>query len=283
MTAVTSECGLAPREENSRHAEGGGGSRPSTRPTGASLPTSRCARLPSKIWPIRFPRSCSRWRRATQRPSSASARSSWCPRARLCVKPPMRWALRGGCASCRRKRSSRPLPALPDRSRVRLSHRRAHPARSPARCRSGWRAWPTRTRLADRTTPCGLARQDDLIASAEEFLHVHGCLGVVQRASGAPWEIACCASPGTRNELQAGREKIECLASARCGSSSAWAPASRRPGSATVRQLGFTFVALRTVDDFVAESEALDNCLDQYADHLRTGATAVFSIRKNAT
>ena len=45
---------------------------------------------------------------------------------------------------------------------------------------------------------------------------------------------------------------------------------------------GYNFVALRTVDDFVTESEALDNCLDQYADHLRTGATAVFSIRKNA-
>ncbi len=44
--------------------------------------------------------------------------------------------------------------------------------------------------------------------------------------------------------------------------------------------LGFSFVALRTVEDFIAESEALDNCLDRYADHLYTGSTAVFSIRK---
>ena len=43
----------------------------------------------------------------------------------------------------------------------------------------------------------------------------------------------------------------------------------------------FQFVALRTVDDFIAESEALDNCLDQYADQLHTGLTALFSIRKS--
>ena len=61
-----------------------------------------------------------------------------------------------------------------------------------------------------------------------------------------------------------------------------WASASRRPGSSDGAAAGYNFVALRTVDDFVTESEALDNCLDQYADHLRAGATAVFSIRKNA-
>ena len=41
-------------------------------------------------------------------------------------------------------------------------------------------------------------------------------------------------------------------------------------------------MALRTVDDFIAESEALENCLDQYADQLHAGLTAVFSIRKGA-
>ena len=47
-----------------------------------------------------------------------------------------------------------------------------------------------------------------------------------------------------------------------------------------VRFFPFDFVALRTVDDFIAESEALENCLDQYADQLHAGLTAVFSIRK---
>ena len=43
---------------------------------------------------------------------------------------------------------------------------------------------------------------------------------------------------------------------------------------------GFRFVALRTVDDFINESVALDNCLDQYADHLEAGLSAIYAIRK---
>jgi hypothetical protein len=54
------------------------------------------------------------------------------------------------------------------------------------------------------------------------------------------------------------------------------------PWLANNKALGYSFVALRTVEDFVAESEALDNCLDRYADHLYAGASAIFSIRKDA-
>jgi hypothetical protein len=43
---------------------------------------------------------------------------------------------------------------------------------------------------------------------------------------------------------------------------------------------GFNFVALRTIDDFINESVVLDNCLDQYADQLNSGQSAIFSIRK---
>jgi PcfJ-like protein len=73
-------------------------------------------------------------------------------------------------------------------------------------------------------------------------------------------------------ELAAWRQRlrlVECLGS---GIESPWLA----DGTA----LDFDFVALRTVDDFIAESEALDNCLDQYADHLHSGRSAVFSIRK---
>ena len=56
----------------------------------------------------------------------------------------------------------------------------------------------------------------------------------------------------------------------------------REPWLADGTAAGFEFVALRTVDDFIAESEALENCLDQYADQLHAGLTAVFSIRKGA-
>jgi PcfJ-like protein len=77
-----------------------------------------------------------------------------------------------------------------------------------------------------------------------------------------------------REELAAWRQRlrlIECLGH---GIESPWLA----DGAAA----GFHFVALRTVDDFIAESEALENCLDQYADQLHTGLTAVFSIRRGS-
>lgn len=42
--------------------------------------------------------------------------------------------------------------------------------------------------------------------------------------------------------------------------------------------LGYLFTTLRTVEDFVGAAEALDNCLEQYADRLRSEACAVASI-----
>ncbi len=40
------------------------------------------------------------------------------------------------------------------------------------------------------------------------------------------------------------------------------------------------FVALRTADDFIAEAQAMDNCLDRYADRILGRAARVFSIRR---
>lgn len=45
--------------------------------------------------------------------------------------------------------------------------------------------------------------------------------------------------------------------------------------------LGHDFVALRTASDFVAEAEAMGNCLDQFSDRLESRRSHVFSIRKN--
>lgn len=59
-------------------------------------------------------------------------------------------------------------------------------------------------------------------------------------------------------------------------------PGIERPWLADGIASGYSFVALRTADDFVSESLALENCLDQYADHLDSGLTALFSIRKGA-
>lgn len=44
---------------------------------------------------------------------------------------------------------------------------------------------------------------------------------------------------------------------------------------------GLDIVALSSVEDFVAESVAMENCLDQYAAHLAYGRVRIFSIRKD--
>ncbi len=43
---------------------------------------------------------------------------------------------------------------------------------------------------------------------------------------------------------------------------------------------GFRFITLRTADDYIAAAEALDNCLEQYADRLGTGLCTVASITR---
>ncbi len=44
--------------------------------------------------------------------------------------------------------------------------------------------------------------------------------------------------------------------------------------------LGLQVTALRTVQHFIDESVAMENCLDQYARHLTLGRVRVFSVRK---
>lgn len=44
---------------------------------------------------------------------------------------------------------------------------------------------------------------------------------------------------------------------------------------------GYDFVPLVTLEDYVAESRAMHNCLDQYADRLATGLIRIFSIRRD--
>ncbi|MBX9588931.1 MAG: PcfJ domain-containing protein [Hyphomonadaceae bacterium] len=143
------------------------------------------------------------------------------------------------------------------------------------------------TRVAHAHAACSqryalwLARQDDLIAPPEEFFmsmaawawfsEHEGHLG--HRLLRKPWHPDM-SFKRAREELGVWRQRlqlIECLGSG-----------IEMPWLSDGMAVGYSFVALRTVDDFVAESEALDNCLDQYADQLRMGATAIFSIRKNA-
>jgi PcfJ-like protein len=126
-----------------------------------------------------------------------------------------------------------------------------------------------------------IARQRDLAGPPEDlfafmaawawFSGRPGLLG--HRLLRRPWTPQM-SFKRAREELAAWRQRlrlIECLG-----------PGIESPWLADGKAAGFDFVALRTVEDFVAESEALENCLDQYADQLHTGLTAVFSIRKGA-
>jgi len=45
--------------------------------------------------------------------------------------------------------------------------------------------------------------------------------------------------------------------------------------------LGFEFHALDTAEDLVAESDKMDNCLDQYAGRLKLGRSRIYSVRRN--
>jgi hypothetical protein len=124
-----------------------------------------------------------------------------------------------------------------------------------------------------------MARQPDLAGPPEDFFAFlaawawfsgqPGLLG--HRLLRKPWTPEL-SFKRAREELAAWRQRLRLTE---------WlGPGIETPWLADGTASGFDFVALRTVDDFIAESEALDNCLDQYADQLRTGQTAVFSIRK---
>jgi hypothetical protein len=125
-----------------------------------------------------------------------------------------------------------------------------------------------------------MARQTDVAGTPDEhfmfmaawawFSGQPGLLG--HRLLRRPWSGEV-SFKRAREEMAAWRQRlrlIECLG-----------PGIERPWLADGIAGGLSFVALRTVDDFIAESEALENCLDQYADQLHSGLTAVFSIRRD--
>lgn len=86
-----------------------------------------------------------------------------------------------------------------------------------------------------------------------------------------PW---CCEMSLRRaaEELALWRSRLRLVDTLGLGLQDSWLT----EGSAA----GLQFVALRTVEDFLVESEVMENCLDQYADQLRTGHTTVFSVRR---
>jgi hypothetical protein len=126
-----------------------------------------------------------------------------------------------------------------------------------------------------------LARQSDLAAPPEEFFMYlaawawfserQGHLG--NRLLRRPWHGEM-SLRRAREELSVWRQRLRLLECLGPGIETPWLT----DGAAG----GYSFVALRTVDDFLAESQALENCLDQYADRLHAGVSAIFSVRKGA-
>jgi hypothetical protein len=126
-----------------------------------------------------------------------------------------------------------------------------------------------------------IARQSDLLSPPEDvfmfmaawaWFSLHpGHMG--HRLLRRPWTSEM-SFKRARDEMTAWRQRLRLVDCLGLGIESPWLG----DGVAS----GYSFVALRTVDDFISESIALENCLDQYADHLQSGLTSVFSIRKGA-
>src|SRR5690606_22164428 len=57
----------------------------------------------------------------------------------------------------------------------------------------------------------------------------------------------------------------------------------REPWLSEGSALGYDFVELRTVEDFITESDTMDNCLDSFSEKLEAGVSYVFSIRRNGS
>ena len=174
-----------------------------------------------------------------------------------------------------------PLPVFPLDPEFSLPHRQPVAARyEPTRP-----VWLQRVSHAFETAgpdyALWMARQPDLAGPPDDLFMFMAAWAWFSGKPGLPghrllrrpW-TADMSFKRAREELAAWRQRlrlIECLG-----------PGIERAWLADGPAAGFEFVALRTVDDFIAESEALENCLDQYADQLHTGLTAVFSIRKGA-
>lgn len=86
-----------------------------------------------------------------------------------------------------------------------------------------------------------------------------------------PWSPAM-SWKKARDEVAIWRKRIDLAATLGRGIRDAW--------FVDGHALGFDIVALRTVDQFVAESAAMENCLDQYAARLTYGRVRVFSVRR---
>ncbi|MFV0296335.1 MAG: PcfJ domain-containing protein [Hyphomicrobiaceae bacterium] len=77
----------------------------------------------------------------------------------------------------------------------------------------------------------------------------------------------------SRDELAIWRKRIDLIGALAVTTRDPWFPNGGCDG--------LDIVGLNTVSDFINESAAMENCLDQYAAHLAYGRVRIFSVRKN--
>ncbi|MEZ5854279.1 MAG: PcfJ domain-containing protein [Hyphomicrobiaceae bacterium] len=76
-----------------------------------------------------------------------------------------------------------------------------------------------------------------------------------------------------RDEVAIWRKRIDLVGALALG--------PRDPWFENASIMGYDIVGLNSVNDYIAESAAMENCLDQYAAHLAYGRVRIFSVRKN--
>jgi PcfJ-like protein len=124
-----------------------------------------------------------------------------------------------------------------------------------------------------------LARQAELGSWSEDLFELMAAWAWYSQRPGLPGHRLLRRPWGAEMSFKRAREEVGAWRQ-RLRLSEYLGTGIERPWLADGVVSGFGFVALRTIEDFIDESAALDNCLDQYADQLSAGHSAIFSIRK---
>jgi hypothetical protein len=133
-------------------------------------------------------------------------------------------------------------------------------------CHAEFALWLAR----HQRTSSALAHDDQVRLLAAWAWHAGQPLSTGYRLLRRPW-IPAFSLRRALDELLVWRRRIALAVSLGADHGGGWL----KNGEAR----GLQFVALETIDDFIAESEAMDNCLDQFADRMREGDCRVFSVR----
>lgn len=139
-------------------------------------------------------------------------------------------------------------------------------------CGAEFATWVARILARHSSTFVGSKGEDRFSLLAAWAWHSNAPDTPGHRIMRRPWSSAM----GLRRALEeAGvwQQRVALVLSLEAGNSDDWI----KEGEA----LGFEFVALKTPQEFISESETMVNCLDQYSERLEAGFSSIYSVRKN--